>query len=69
MAILKRQKETALGLVQVTEPVGKDSFEPPQSTSVTAVLPVRQYNTSWWLGHAATPLKNMKVNWDDYSQY
>ena len=23
----------------------------------------------WLVGGWATPLKNMKVNWDDYSQY
>ena len=25
--------------------------------------------TGWWFQHVSTPLKNMKVSWDHYSQY
>ena len=46
---------------------GKYFTNPPLKSS--KIIKNHQKKSAWWFQHVSTPLKNMKVSWDYYSQY
>ena len=50
----------------VYQRVTPDFLKPPVDVFICFFI----YSISgWWFQHVSTPLKNMKVSWDDYSHY